>query len=161
LQRQKLPQGAAGPDIWKHRFKEIRAFERHLMRSGTLVLKFHLRISKEEQRKRFLARIDDPAKRWKFSMNDIKERGRWDHYMAVYEDMIRATSTEYAPWYVVPADHKHVGWLVVAEAIVAALQSLKLEYPKVTGAALKELKTIERELRAEAPLKATRNKGSS
>jgi PPK2 family polyphosphate:nucleotide phosphotransferase len=160
LQREKLPQGAAGPDIWKHRFKEIRAFERHLVRSGTLVLKFHLRISKEEQRKRFLARIDEPAKRWKFSMNDIKERGRWDRYMAVYEEMIRATSTEYAPWYVVPADHKHVAWLVVAEAIVAALQGLKLEYPKVTGAALKELKTIETELRAEAPLKATRKKGS-
>ena len=85
LQRQKLPSGATGPDIWKHRFKEIRAFERHLVRNGTLVLKFHLRISKEEQRKRFLAQIDEPAKRWKFSMNDIKERGRWDRYMAAYE----------------------------------------------------------------------------
>jgi len=160
LQRQKLPQGAAGPDIWKHRFKEIRAFERHLVRSGTLVLKFHLRISKEEQRKRFLARIDEPAKRWKFSLNDIKERGRWDRYMAVYEEMIRATSTEYAPWYVIPADHKHVAWLVVAEAIVEGLQGLKLEYPEVTGAALKELKTVERELRAEAPRKAAQNKDS-
>ena len=153
LQRQKLPPGAAGPDIWKHRFKEIRAFERHLTRSGTLVLKFHLRISKEEQRKRFLARIDEPAKRWKFSMNDIKERGRWDRYMTAYEEMIRATSTEYAPWYVVPADHKHLAWLVVAEAIVAALQGLKLEYPKITGAALKELRTVEKELLAEAPPK--------
>jgi PPK2 family polyphosphate:nucleotide phosphotransferase len=160
LQREKLPPGAAGPDIWKHRFKEIRAFERHLTRSGTLVLKFHLRISKEEQRKRFLARIDEPAKRWKFSMNDIKERGRWDRYMAAYEEMIRATSTEYAPWYVVPADHKHVAWLVGAEAIVAALQGLKLEYPKITGAALKELKAVEKELRAEAPPKATQNKDS-
>src|SRR3984885_11290443 len=158
LQREKLPPGAAGPGIWKHRFKEIRAFERHLTRSGTLVLKFHLRISKEEQRKRFLARIDEPAKRWKFSMNDIKERGRWDRYMAAYEEMIRATSTEYAPWYVVPADHKHVAWLVVAEAIVEALQGIKLEYPKITGAALKELKAVEKELRAEAPPKVKQSK---
>jgi PPK2 family polyphosphate:nucleotide phosphotransferase len=155
LRREKLPPGTIGPDIWKRRFKEIRAFERHLARSGTLVLKFHLRISKEEQRKRFLARIDEPAKRWKFSMNDINERGRWDRYMAAYEKMIRATSTEYAPWYVVPADHKHVAWLVVAEAIVEALQGLKVEYPKITGAALKELKALEKELRAEAPPKAS------
>ena len=153
LQRQKLPPGTTGPDLWKHRFKEIRAFERHLVRSGTLVLKFHLRISKEEQRKRFLARIDEPAKRWKFSMNDIKERGRWDRYMAAYEEMIRATSTEYAPWYVVPSDQKHVAWLVVAEAIVEALQSVRLDYPKITGNALKELKAVEKTLRAEAPAK--------
>ena len=158
LQRQKLPSGTTGPDIWKHRFKEIRAFERHLVRSGTLVLKFHLRISKEEQRKRFLARIDEPAKRWKFSMNDIKERGRWDRYMAAYEEMIRGTSTDYAPWYVVPADHKHVAWLVVAEAIVEALQGLKLEYPRIRGEALKELKAVEKELRAEEPSKTTGTK---
>jgi PPK2 family polyphosphate:nucleotide phosphotransferase len=153
LQRQKLPSGATGPDIWKHRFKEIRAFERHLVRNGTLVLKFHLRISKEEQRKRFLARIDEPAKRWKFSMNDIKERGRWDRYMAAYQEMIRATSTDYAPWYVIPADHKHVAWLVVAEAIVEALQGLKLEYPRIRGEALQELKAVEKELRAREPAK--------
>jgi PPK2 family polyphosphate:nucleotide phosphotransferase len=153
LQRQKLPSGATGPDIWKHRFKEIRAFERHLVRSGTLVLKFHLRISKEEQRKRFLARIDEPAKRWKFSMNDIKERGRWDRYMAAYQEMIRATSTDYAPWYVIPADHKHVAWLVVADAIVEALQGLKLEYPRIRGEALQELKAVEKELRAREPAK--------
>jgi PPK2 family polyphosphate:nucleotide phosphotransferase len=151
LQRQKLPPGTTGPDIWKHRFKEIRAFERHLARSGTLVLKFHLRISKEEQRKRFLARIDEPAKRWKFSTNDVKERERWDRYMAVYEDMIRATSSDYAPWYVIPGDHKHVAWLVVAEAIIDALQGIKLEYPKIGGEALKELRTAEKMLRAEAP----------
>ena len=108
LQRQNLPPSSTGKDIWKHRFKDIRAFERHLVRNGTLVLKFHLRISKEEQRKRFLARLDEPFKRWKFSMNDIAERARWDEYMAAYEDMIRETSTDYAPWYVVPADHKHV-----------------------------------------------------
>jgi hypothetical protein len=88
-------------------------------------------------------------------MNDINERERWDRYTAAYEEMVRATSTEYAPWYVVPADHKHVAWLVVAEAIVEALQGLKVEYPKITGAALKELKALEKELRAEAPPKAS------
>ena len=144
LERQNLPPAATGKDIWKHRFKEIRAFERHLTRNGTLVLKFHLRISKEEQRKRFLARLEEPFKRWKFSMNDIAERKRWDDYMAAYQDMIRETSTDYAPWYVVPADHKHVAWLVVSAAIIEALDKLKLEYPKVTGKALKELKEYER-----------------
>jgi PPK2 family polyphosphate:nucleotide phosphotransferase len=150
LKRQNLPPAAAGKDIWQHRFKEIRAFERHLTRNGTLVLKFHLRISKEEQRKRFLARLEEPFKRWKFSQNDIAERGRWDDYMAAYQDMIRETSTDYAPWYVVPADHKHVAWLVVSAAIIGALDKLKLDYPKVAGKALKELKACERALEAEA-----------
>jgi len=150
LKRQNLPPAATGKDIWKHRFKEIRAFERHLTRNGTLVLKFHLRISKEEQRKRFLARLEEPFKRWKFSQNDIAERGRWDDYMAAYQDMIRETSTDYAPWYVVPADHKHVAWLVVSAAIIGALDKLKLDYPKVAGKALKELKACERALEAEA-----------
>ncbi len=149
LERQNLPPSATGKDIWKHRFKEIRAFEHHLARNGTVVLKFHLRISKDEQRKRFLARLDEPAKRWKFSMSDVAERKRWDDYMAAYQDMIRETSTDYAPWYVVPADHKHVAWLVVSAAIIEALEGLKLEYPKVTGKALKELKKAERALRAE------------
>ena len=150
LKRQNLPPTATGKDIWKHRFKEIRAFERRLKRNGTIVLKFHLRISKEEQRKRFLARLDEPFKRWKFSMNDIAERAHWDEYMDAYEDMIRETSTDYAPWYVVPADHKHVAWLVVSAAIIEALNRLELEYPKVTGKALKELKACERALKGEA-----------
>jgi PPK2 family polyphosphate:nucleotide phosphotransferase len=149
LKAQKLPAGATGKSIWKHRFKSIRAFEHHLTRNGTLVLKFHLRLSREEQRKRFLARLDEPAKRWKFSMNDIAERAYWNEYMTAYEDMIRETSTDYAPWYVVPADHKHVTWLIVAAAIVEALEKLKLDYPKVTGKALKELKACERALKAE------------
>jgi PPK2 family polyphosphate:nucleotide phosphotransferase len=149
LQRQNLPPAAIGKNIWKHRFKEIRNFERHLARSGMVVLKFHLRISKEEQRKRFLARLDEPAKRWKFSMSDVNERGYWDDYMAAYQDMIRETSTDYAPWYVVPADHKHIAWLVVSAAIIEALEGLKLDYPKVTGKALKELKKAERALKAE------------
>jgi PPK2 family polyphosphate:nucleotide phosphotransferase len=153
LKKQNLPASATGKDIWRHRFKEIRNFERRLTRNGTLVLKFHLHISKEEQRQRFLARLEEPFKRWKFSMNDIAERGRWNEYMAAYEDLIRETSTDFAPWYVVPADHKHVTWLVVSAAIIAALDQLKLDYPKVQGKALAELKKIEQMLRAEKPAK--------
>jgi PPK2 family polyphosphate:nucleotide phosphotransferase len=149
LAAQKLPPGATGKDIWKQRFEEIRGFERRLTRNGTLVLKFHLRISKEAQRKRLLARLEEPFKRWKFSMNDVIERGRWDDYMAAYEDMICETSTDDAPWYVIPADHKHVAWLIVSAVIVEALEKLKLEYPKVTGKALKELKKVERALKKE------------
>jgi PPK2 family polyphosphate:nucleotide phosphotransferase len=149
LAAEKLAPQLTGKDIWKHRFKEIRAFEHHLVRNGTLVLKFHLRISKEEQRPRFLARLDEPAKRWKFSMNDVIERKLWDKYMGAYEDMIRETSTDYAPWYVIPADNKHVAWLTVAEAIIAALEGLKLEFPQVQGKALDELKKAERALKAE------------
>ena len=149
LKRQNLPPVATGKNIWKSRFKEIRAFERHLARNGTLMLKFHLRISREEQRKRFLARLEEPFKRWKFSANDIAERRHWNEYMAAYEDMIRETSTEKAPWYVVPADHKHVAWLVVSAAIIEALEGLNLAYPKVTGRALAELKQAERALKAE------------
>jgi len=149
LKQQKLPPEALGKTVWKHRFKDIRAFERRLTRNGMLVLKFHLRISKEEQRRRFLARLEEPFKRWKFSMNDIAERARWDDYMTAYEEMIRETSTDYAPWYVVPSDHKHVAWLVVSEAIIKALEKLKLDYPKITGKALKELKACERALKAE------------
>jgi PPK2 family polyphosphate:nucleotide phosphotransferase len=149
LERQNLPPGATGKNIWKHRLQDIRGFERHLARNGTLVLKFHLRISKKEQRKRFLARLDEPSKRWKFSANDIAERGYWDDYMAAYEEMIRETSTEHAPWYVVPADHKHVAWVIVSAAIIAAIGALKPEFPKISGQALKDLKKAERKLRAE------------
>ena len=149
LEKQNLPAGAVDKTIWKNRFEEIRAFEQHLARNGIAVLKFHLRISKDEQRKRFLARLDEPAKRWKFSESDAVERKRWDDYMAAYQDMIRETSTDDAPWYVVPADHKHVAWLVVSAAIIKTLEGLKLEYPKVTGKALKALKTAERALKAE------------
>jgi PPK2 family polyphosphate:nucleotide phosphotransferase len=150
LERQKLPPSVTKKNIWKHRFQDIRKFERHLTRNGTLVLKFHLRISKEEQLKRFLARLDTPAKRWKFSAADAAERERWDDYMAAYEDMIRHTSTEHAPWYVVPADHKHIAWLIVSAAIVDAVEALKPTFPKIGGKALKELKHTERALRAEA-----------
>jgi PPK2 family polyphosphate:nucleotide phosphotransferase len=149
LERENLPPGAIGKNIWKHRFQDIRAFERHLTRNGTLVLKFHLRISKKEQRKRFLARLDQPSKRWKFSANDIAERAYWDDYMAAYEEMIRETSTDDAPWYVIPADHKHVAWVIVSAAIVEAIEALKPDFPKIAGEALKDLKKAERALRAE------------
>jgi polyphosphate kinase 2 (PPK2 family) len=149
LARQKLPPGVTKKNVWKHRYHDIRTFEHHLVQNGTLILKFHLRISKAEQRKRFLARLDEPAKRWKFSAADIAERAYWDDYMAAYEEMIRETSTDYAPWYVLPADHKHIAWIIASAVIVEALEKLKPVFPKVSGKALKELKQAERLLRKE------------
>jgi PPK2 family polyphosphate:nucleotide phosphotransferase len=151
LERQKLPRTLIGKDIWQERFQDIRAFERHLARNGTLVLKFFLHVSKEEQRRRFLERLEEPAKRWKFSMSDVTERKRWDDYMAAYEDTIRATSRPTAPWYVVPADHKWFTRLVVAAAVIEALESLDLDFPKIEGAALKEMRKVRAALLAEAP----------
>ena len=149
LAQQKLPKQVVGKDIWKQRFKDIRGFERHLARNGVAVVKFFLHISKEEQRQRLLARVDEPAKRWKFSMTDIAERKLWDKYMDAYEDAIRATSREEAPWYVVPADHKWFARLVVAAAMIDALDALDLEYPKVEGKALVELQQVRAALVAE------------
>jgi PPK2 family polyphosphate:nucleotide phosphotransferase len=149
LAHQKLPKQVVGKDIWKQRFKDIRGFERHLARNGVAVVKFFLHISKEEQRQRLLARVDEPAKRWKFSMTDIAERKLWDKYMDAYEDAIRATSREEAPWYVVPADHKWFARLVVAAAMIDALEALDLEYPKVEGKALEELQQVRAALVAE------------
>ena len=148
LARQKLPEQLVTKDIWKERFKDIRAFERYLARNGILVLKFFLHISKEEQRRRLLARLDDPAKHWKFSMGDIAERKLWDKYMSAYEDMIRGTSRPEAPWHVVPSDNKPFARLVVAAAIVEALEGLDLKYPKVEGDSLKELKKVRTALEA-------------
>ena len=147
LAGQKLPK--VGKDIWQQRFKDIRAFERHLARNGTLILKFFLNVSREEQRKRFLARIDEPAKRWKFSMADVAERKLWPKYMDAYEDMIRQTSRPEAPWFVVPADHKWFTRLVVAGAVVDAMDKLKLEFPRVQGKVLKELIKVRKALKAE------------
>jgi PPK2 family polyphosphate:nucleotide phosphotransferase len=149
LERQNLPDSLAEKKVWKHRFDDIRAFEQHLARNGTVVLKFFLNVSQEEQRKRFLERLDEPDKRWKFSMGDIEERKLWPKYMAAYEEAIRETSRDDAPWYVVPADNKWFTRLVVAAAVVAALEKLKLEYPKVTGAALKDLDKARKALTAE------------
>jgi PPK2 family polyphosphate:nucleotide phosphotransferase len=136
-------------DIWKERFKDIRAFERYLARNGTLILKFFLHVSKEEQKRRFLERIDEPSKNWKFSMGDVEERKLWDKYMDAYEDMIRNTSRPEAPWHVVPADNKWFTRLVVAAELVEALDRLGLKYPKVTGAARQDLEKARQILRKE------------
>jgi PPK2 family polyphosphate:nucleotide phosphotransferase len=149
LERQKLPDEVVDKNIWQRRFQSINALEQHLARNGTRIVKFHLRISKEEQRKRFLDRLNEPGKRWKFSMDDIKERALWDKYMDAYEDMIRATSTPHALWYVVPADNKWFARLLVAAVMVEELEGLDLEYPKVGGPLLKELRNVRRALEAE------------
>ena len=146
-----LPERRIDDDFWDGRFRSIRHFESHLARSGTLILKFFLHISKEEQRKRLLARLEDPAKRWKFEMGDVAERKLWDKYMHAYEDAIRQTSRREAPWYVVPADNKPFARLLIAEAIVEAMEGLKLEFPKVEGAVAKELARVRSALLAEAP----------
>jgi PPK2 family polyphosphate:nucleotide phosphotransferase len=151
LARQRLPAQVVTKDIWQERFKSIRNFESHLARNGVVILKFFLHVSKEEQRRRFLARLDEPGKRWKFEMGDISERKLWDKYMHAYEDAIRHTSRPEAPWFVVPADNKPFARLVIAEAMVEALEGLKLEYPKVEGAALKELEKVRNALLAESP----------
>jgi PPK2 family polyphosphate:nucleotide phosphotransferase len=149
LDAQKLPKQVVDKNIWKNRFDDIRNFERHLVRNGTLILKFFLNVSKEEQRKRFLERVDEPAKRWKFSMSDVNERKRWPEYQAAYEDVIRETSTPEAPWFVVPADHKWFTRIVVAAALVQELEALDMQYPKVVGKALKDLKKARKALKAE------------
>jgi PPK2 family polyphosphate:nucleotide phosphotransferase len=151
LANEKLPPELVTGKIWQHRFKDIRAFERYLTRNGIAILKFHLRISKEEQRRRLLARLDEPAKRWKFSMHDIAERKLWDKYMAAYEDMIRHTSTPEAPWHVVPTDHKWFAHLAIAATIVDRLERLNLQFPKVEGAALAEMRKVRKALMAEQP----------
>jgi PPK2 family polyphosphate:nucleotide phosphotransferase len=149
LARQRLPKQVTGKDFWDERFKSIRGFERHLARNGVLVQKFFLHVSKEEQRQRFLARLEEPGKRWKFEMGDVAERKLWDKYMHAYEETIRNTSRPHAPWYVVPADNKWFARLFIAEALVEAMEGLALEYPKVEGAALKELAKVRRALLAE------------
>ncbi|MGH8093226.1 MAG: polyphosphate kinase 2 family protein [Chthoniobacterales bacterium] len=139
LAAQKLPEEMVTKDIWEQRFQDIRAFERYLHRNGTVVLKFFLHLSKKEQQKRFLERLDRPDKNWKFSVNDAKERGFWDDYMEAYEETIRETATENSPWYVVPADNKWYTRVIVAAAIIDTLGSLKLNYPKVSAEKRKEL----------------------
>jgi PPK2 family polyphosphate:nucleotide phosphotransferase len=149
LEREKLPVEPGSQRIWKQRFEDIAAFERHLVRNGTAIVKFHLRISKDEQKRRFLERLDTPSKRWKFSMDDVEDRRLWDRYMDAYEDMIRNTSTPEAPWYVVPGDHKWFARLVVAAAMVHTLEQLDLRFPKVGRAELKEMQRVRAALEAE------------
>ncbi|MBK9098864.1 MAG: polyphosphate kinase 2 family protein [bacterium] len=139
LAKQKLPEKLVTKHIWDERYQDIRNFEKYFSRNGTVVRKFFLHVSKEEQKKRFLERIDNPEKNWKFSSADAKERGYWDEYMKAYENMIRNTATKHSPWYVVPADNKWFTRLVVAAAVIDALASLELEYPEVGEEKLKEL----------------------
>jgi PPK2 family polyphosphate:nucleotide phosphotransferase len=144
LKSQKTPPSLVGKKIWKERFEDICCFERHMARSGTVIRKFFLNLSKKEQKKRFLARLDHPEKNWKFSAADIHERKWWDDYQDAYEDMIRNTSTEEAPWYVVPADNKWFTRLVVSCVLVDTLESLNLSYPKVDPAKQKELEAAKK-----------------
>jgi PPK2 family polyphosphate:nucleotide phosphotransferase len=139
LERQTLPPELVTKNIWKERFQDIRSFERYLTRNGVLIRKFFLHISKGEQKRRFLQRLENPEKNWKFSANDIKERAYWNDYMKAYEDMIRNTASPEAPWYVVPADNKWFTRIVVAAAIIEALEGLDLRYPKVSKEQMKEL----------------------
>jgi len=149
LHGQKLPRRLLTDKIWDQRFKDIRGFERYLAHNGVVVRKFFLHLSKGEQKKRFLARLDDPKKNWKFTANNAKERGFWNDYMNAYEDTIRNTATEEAPWYVVPADNKWFTRVVVAAAVIDALDSLDLAYPKVGKDKLKELEAARQTLMVE------------
>jgi PPK2 family polyphosphate:nucleotide phosphotransferase len=140
LENERLPEKMKGAGIWKHRFEDINNLELHLTRNGTVILKFFLHVSRKEQKERFLQRIDQPEKNWKFSSDDARERTHWDEYMSAYEDAITSTSTDWAPWYVVPADHKWFTRAVVAEVIVSTLRSLHLRYPAVSEKHKEELR---------------------
>ena len=146
LENAKLPPSLITKNIWDERFEDIHSFERHMMRNGTVIRKFFLHLSKKEQKRRFMARLDEPEKNWKFSAADIHEREYWDDYQNAYEDMIRNTASKHAPWYVVPADNKWFTHLVVAAAIVETLEELKLSYPKVDSAKRKELQAARKML---------------
>ncbi len=144
LKNEKTPPSLVGKKIWDERFEDIRGFERHMARNGTVIRKFFLNLSKKEQKQRFLARLDEPEKNWKFSAADIHERKYWDDYQEAYEDMIRNTASEAAPWYVVPADNKWFTRLVVSTVLVDTLESLKLSFPKVADAKRKELEAAKK-----------------
>ncbi len=146
LERQKLPASLVTKDIWAQRYEDISNFENYLSRNGILIRKFFLHLSKKEQKRRLLSRLDEPDKNWKFSVADLREREHWKDYMDAYDKMIRHTSSQAAPWYVVPADHKWFTRLVVAEVVVAALESLKLTYPEVDEKKRKELAAVRKTL---------------
>jgi PPK2 family polyphosphate:nucleotide phosphotransferase len=149
LAKQKIPRELITKDIWEERYEDIRNVERYLARNGVVIRKFFLHVSAGEQKKRFLDRIDDPAKNWKFSSADSRERGFWKDYMDAYEQMIRNTATEYAPWYVIPADNKWFTRVAVAAVVIDALASLDLQYPEVSEAQRKELAVAEKALNGE------------
>jgi PPK2 family polyphosphate:nucleotide phosphotransferase len=146
LASEKLPPELVTKNIWKERFHDIRCFERYLARNGIAVRKFYLHLSKKEQKRRFLERVQNPDKNWKFSASDMKERGFWNQYTEAYEDMIRETANKDAPWYVVPADNKWFTRVVIAAAVIDALASMNLQYPKVSEEKLKELAAVKKEL---------------
>jgi PPK2 family polyphosphate:nucleotide phosphotransferase len=146
LRRGKLPPSLIGKDIWENRFRDIRAFERYLADNGFPTVKFFLHVSKKEQKRRFLSRLEEPEKHWKFSASDLAERAYWDDYQKAYEEAIRSTATKHAPWYVVPADNKWFSRIVVAAAVIDTLAGLDLEYPQVGPEQLKELAAARRAL---------------
>jgi PPK2 family polyphosphate:nucleotide phosphotransferase len=150
LEAQRIPKSEKGTTVWRHRFEEIRNFEEHLHRSGTEIIKFFLHISKEEQKQRFLDRLDDSDKLWKFSAGDVVERGFWNDYMKAYEEMLGATSTAFAPWYVIPANKKRFARACVADIIGARIRKLGLKYPVVSPEKRKELAAVRLALEAEA-----------
>ena len=152
LDNQKLPPELVTKHIWKERFEDINAFEQYATRNGITIRKFFLHLSKEEQKKRFLERLDNPDKNWKFSMADARERGFWDDYMVAYEEMIRNTATKHAPWYVVPADNKWFTRTVVAAAIYDALDEMKLSFPTVSDEKRKELEAARSVLEGKDPV---------
>ncbi|WP_338691173.1 polyphosphate kinase 2 family protein [Bradyrhizobium sp. 26S5] len=149
LAKQKIPKRLVTKNIWRERFEDISAIERYLSRNGTMILKFFLNVSKEEQRQRFLARLEEPAKNWKFSMADISERALWAKYQAAYQDMIHHTATKEAPWHIVPADHKWFARVVIGSTIINALDRLELKFPEVDKADLSEFKRVRAALEAE------------
>jgi PPK2 family polyphosphate:nucleotide phosphotransferase len=149
LNRQKLPAGLVTRRLWRDRYEDINAFERYLTRNGTLVRKFFLHLSKDEQRRRFLGRLDDPAKHWKFEGADLDERERWGEYTRAYEQALTQTSTRHAPWYIVPADHKWFTRLVIAELVIEALEGLDLSFPAATKAQLDALADARKRLGSE------------
>ena len=151
LDCQKLPKRLVTKHLWQERFTDIVSFERYATRNGIAIRKFFLHVSKEQQKRRFLRRLEEPAKNWKFSLGDAKERRRWSDYMRAYEEMIRQTSSEHAPWYVVPADHKWFTRLVVGEAVIEAMEGLSLGFPKVDRAQRKALEAARAELLGKAP----------
>lgn len=146
LKGQKIPPKLITKDIWEERFQDIRNFEKYLNRNGTIVIKFFLNVSKKEQKKRFIERVDDPDKNWKFSAADAKERGYWDDYMDAYQDLIKNTSTKKSPWYVIPADNKSYARIAIASAIITALEEMDLEYPKVSAEKIAELQAVKQAL---------------
>lgn len=158
LAKQKIPRVLMKKTIWRERFEDITAFERYLARNGTVVLKFFLNVSKEEQRRRFLDRLEEPSKNWKFSMDDVAERALWDKYQAAYQDLIRHTSSGAAPWHVVPADHKWFARVVIGSTIVSALDKLDLRFPKVDPASLQEFKKVREALENEGKVGAATGK---